>query len=269
MSAPDLPGLDLAAFTQAAEAIARATRVTVLTGAGVSAESGVPTFRGPGGYWRKHEPTSLATPGAFARDPQNVWAWYRHRQNLIRRCAPNPAHHALVALQDALEARGGDFLLATQNVDNLHTVAGSRDVIELHGDLFADRCTACGTVESAWDHAGAFAVDPDDPSADPPLPACKACGGLTRPGVVWFGESLPQGAMEAAAEHTMQSDVLLVIGTAGAVYPAAGLVSIAERAGARVIVINLDPMQQDGLAHHVLRGKAGQILPALLSAAGV
>ena len=267
MSISPPASVDTAAFESAARALAAAERVTVLTGAGISAESGVPTFRGEGGYWRNHEPTSLATPEAFRADTKTVWAWYRHRQQLVRACSPNAAHHALVALQRDLEARGGDLLLVTQNVDSLHEVAGSEGVIELHGNLFADRCTACGTLAPAWERAEAFDVDPDDPDQDPELPSCEACGGLTRPGVVWFGESLPEGAIERAAEHASRADLLLVVGTSGVVYPAAGLIAIARQAGAHVVIVNLDPMHQDDLAHDVLRGRAGEVLPALREAA--
>lgn len=239
-----------------------AERVAVLTGAGVSAESGVPTFRGEGGLWRRHDPMELATPEAFRRDPRGVWAWYRWRQGLVRRCAPNAGHEALVAL----ERRVPEFLMATQNVDGLHAAAGSEALIELHGNLFADRCTRCGDVSSSWDLALGFDVDPEDPTSDPELPSCDACGGLTRPGVVWFGESLPDGAMERAGEAAATADVLLVIGTSGVVYPAAGLAAIASRSGGKVVVVNIEGSAHDSVADITLLGGSAGILPRVLEA---
>ena len=179
--------------------------VVVLTGAGVSAESGIPTFRGPQGLWRNFRAESLATPEAFARDPFLIWEWYEWRRGLIRAAKPNGAHHALARLTDSL--------LVTQNVDGLHSRAGSHDVIELHGSLFRARCVREGTV-----------FDADEPFAQIP-PHCD-CGALLRPDVVWFGEMLPPGLFERAAAAVAHADLLLVIGTSGVVYPAAGLVSI-------------------------------------------
>lgn len=247
---------------QAARWLADAERVVVLTGAGVSAESGVPTFRGAEGLWRRHDPMSLATPEAFARDPRGVWAWYRWRQRLVGACTPNDGHRALVELQ----RRVPGFLLVTQNVDGLHHVAGSTDVVTLHGDLFADRCTVCGAVEDAHARPTCDDIDPDDPAKDPALPTCAACGGLTRPGVVWFGESLPDGAMERAAHAASRADVLLVAGTSGVVYPAAGLATIARRGGGKVVVINLDASPHDDTAHLSLRGRSGELLPRIMAA---
>lgn len=244
-----------------AEWIRDAERVVVLTGAGVSAESGVPTFRGAEGLWRKHDPMELATPEAFERDPRGVWAWYRWRQDLIRGCAPNAGHHALAKLQRSVP----DFLLVTQNVDGLHVTAGSTDVVELHGNIYADRCTRCDTVTPAYDRAPSPDIREDDPSRDPPLPECPACGGLTRPGVVWFGESLPEGAMERATDAARRADVLLVAGTSGVVYPAAGLAAVTARAGGRVVVINPGETPHASLADVVLSGPSASVLPALLS----
>ena len=179
--------------------------VVVLTGAGVSAESGIPTFRGPQGLWRNFRAESLATPEAFARDPALVWEWYEWRRGLIRAAEPNAAHHALARLTDAL--------LVTQNVDGLHARAGSHDVIELHGSLFRVRCVEEGK--------GFDAAEPFDQTP----PRC-ACGAFLRPDVVWFGEMLPPGLFERAATAVARADLLLIIGTSGVVYPAAGLVAL-------------------------------------------
>ena len=251
------------AVAQVAGWLRDAERVVALTGAGVSAESGVPTFRGDNGLWRNHDPMSLATPDAFRRDPRGVWAWYRWRQALVRRCQPNAGHLALAEL----ERRVPNFVLATQNVDGLHRAAGSTDVIELHGNLFADRCTRCGHVRSAWDDALGFEVDPGAPERDPELPSCERCGGLTRPGVVWFGENLPEGALERAGRAAASSDLLLVVGTSGVVYPAAGLASIAARAGARVVVVNPQQSAHDGVADLTVSASSADALPRLLEAA--
>lgn len=179
--------------------------VVVLTGAGVSADSGIPTFRGEGGLWRNYRAEDLATPQAFARNPQLVWEWYEWRRSLVRSAEPNAAHRAIASLPSAL--------VVTQNVDGLHARAGSRDIIELHGNLFRTRCLDEGTIRDAHD---AFAGLP---------PRCE-CGALLRPDVVWFGEMLPQGAFERAGRAVHDADLLLVIGTSGIVFPAAGLVSL-------------------------------------------
>ena len=182
---------------------ARPSRVVVFTGAGISADSGIPTFRGPGGLWRNHKPEDLATPEAFQRDPKLVWEWYEWRRSLIRDAKPNAAHEAV--------ARLGDAVVVTQNVDNLHMRAGSRNVVELHGNIFRVRCT-----REARTHVR------DEPFAEIP-PLCE-CGGLLRPDVVWFGESLPQREVSRAIAAMRWADLLLVIGTSGVVYPAAGFV---------------------------------------------
>lgn len=187
----------------------RPKRVVVFTGAGVSAESGIPTFRGAGGLWRNFRAEDLATPEAFARDPQMVWEWYEWRRGLVREAQPNAAHLAIARLEEAT----GGVTVVTQNVDGLHARAGSRNLIELHGNLFRVRCTREGTTREAI-----------EPFRDMP-PRCS-CGAMLRPDVVWFGEMLPPGAMERSAERIREADLLLVIGTSGIVYPAAGLVSL-------------------------------------------
>jgi NAD-dependent deacetylase len=223
-----------------------AARVAVLTGAGVSAESGIPTFRGAGGFWRKYRAEDLATPEAFQADPRLVWEWYDWRRGLIAAASPNPAHHALVAL----EQRVSQFTLITQNVDGLHARAGSRNVVYLHGDIWTVRCLACGL---SWKQEQL-----------PGLPPRCQCGGLLRPGVVWFGEGLPAGEWRAAEQASREADVFLVVGTSAIVMPAGGLVSVAKAAGARVIEVNAEETRLSGFVDCSLRGPAGSILPALI-----
>lgn len=232
---------------RARECLRAASSVAVLTGAGVSAESGVPTFRGTGGLWRQYRPEDLATPAAFARDAKLVWEWYDWRRELISRVRPNPAHHALAELESAKP----EFTLITQNVDGLHDLAGSRNILKLHGDIWWMRCTACARQ---W-------TDRRVPL--PALPPLCPCGGLARPGVVWFGEALPAGIMEKAEHATLSADLLLVVGTSAIVYPAAGLVPLAKAAGAKVIEINIEPTPFSGLVDFPLQGPAGELLPVL------
>lgn len=229
---------------QAREWLAAAQSVAVLTGAGISAESGIPTFRGAGGLWKQYRPEDLATPDAFARDPRLVWEWYDFRRTVIAKARPNAGHRALVEL----EARTPRFTLITQNVDGLHVLAGSRRVLALHGDIWRMRCTACG---SEW---------PDRRAPLAELPPRCGCGGLARPGVVWFGEALPEGIM-AEAEHAVRAaEVFLAVGTSAVVYPAAGLIPAAKHAGAKVIEINVEPSACSAFADCVLTGPAGEIL---------
>jgi NAD-dependent deacetylase len=240
--------MDQAAIQAGRERLARARRVTVLSGAGVSAESGVPTFRGPGGLWENHRPEDLATPQAFRRDPALVWRWYHWRRGLIAACQPNPAHLALAQF----EARAPEFCLITQNVDGLHRLAGSQRVLEIHGSLWRVRCLDCG--------AAAEERRLDLPA--PPL--CPECGGLFRPDVVWFGESLDDALLDQAWRAAAESQVMLVVGTSAVVQPAASLAQVARRAGAYVIEVNLDPTPNTGQVDISLLGRAGEILPPLL-----
>jgi NAD-dependent deacetylase len=229
--------------------LASARSITVLTGAGISADSGVPTFRGPDGLWRNHRAEDLATPEAFERDPRLVWEWYNWRRELIATKSPNPAHVALAEL----ERRGNDRMwLITQNVDGLHRAAGSRRLSEIHGNIWMVRCTGCGVVIE------------DRRVPIPILPTCDPCGALLRPHIVWFGESLDPADLRRCTETLQSCDLLLVIGTSGVVYPAAGFASVAKQAGATVVEINLDETPQSPLIDLALRGRAKDLVPQLL-----
>jgi NAD-dependent deacetylase len=230
--------------------LASARAVTVITGAGISADSGIPTFRGPDGLWRNFRAEDLATPEAFARDPRLVWEWYDWRRGLIAACRPNEAHDALAQL----EQRSHDFWLITQNVDGLHREAGSRSLSEIHGNIWMVRCTGCGQV----------AENRDVPLTL--LPTCRHCSTLLRPHIVWFGESLNSGDLDRCEEALGNCDLCLVIGTSGTVYPAAGFASVAKRHGAYVAEINLDPTPNSDLVDVTLRGRAKDIVPLLLNA---
>jgi len=231
--------------------LAGAERVAVLTGAGISQESGVPVFRAAGGLWRSYRPEQLATPEAFARDPKLVWEWYDWRRSVVAGTEPNAGHHALAEL----ERRTGDFALITQNVDGLHDRAGSRRILELHGDLWAVRCVGCGSERT--DHTVPL----------PELPPRCECGGLLRPGVVWFGETLPGETLRDAVAAARASEVFLVVGTSAVVQPAASLPLLAREAGARVIEVNAEETSLSPLVDLSLRGPAGRLLPQLVEVA--
>jgi NAD-dependent deacetylase len=222
--------------------------VAVLTGAGISAESGVPTFRGADGLWRKYKVTELATPEAFAENPELVWEFYNWRRELISGVACNPAHKALAEL----EKKVPHFTLITQNIDGLHLKAESRNLIEIHGNIWKVRCTGCGEIRL-------------DRSLDMGRsPRCKKCGGALRPHVVWFGEALDQDLLQQAVTASRSCNVMLVIGTSAVVQPAASLAFEAKAAGATVAEINLERTSQSDYMDFTLTGKAGQIVPKLI-----
>jgi NAD-dependent deacetylase len=232
------------------ELLGQATRIAVLTGAGISAESGIPTFRGAGGLWRDFRAEDLATPQAFARDPKLVWEWYGWRRSIVAAAQPNAGHRALAEF----EQRGKDFTLITQNVDGLHDRAGSRNILKLHGDIWAQRCTGCGRERIGQADADREIV-----------PRCPSCGDMERPGVVWFGEGLPQRTWELAQDAAGRAEVFLVIGTSATVYPAAGLAALAASSGAALVEINIAETPVSAGAQYSLRGPAAEILPQLIS----
>ena len=230
--------------------LSTARSVTVLTGAGISADSGVSTFRGADGLWRHYRAEDLATPEAFARDPRLVWEWYNWRRELIATKRPNPAHEAVASM----EQRFKQFWLITQNVDGLHGDAGSRQLSEIHGNLWKVRCTRCRDIVENRDVPIAM------------LPLCRSCGGLLRPHIVWFGESLAEEDLDRSAAALQSSDVCLIVGTSGMVYPAAGFGAIAKQAGAFIVEINLDATPHSNLADATLQGRARDVVPLLLEA---
>ncbi len=239
-----------AALDRAAALLRPARRVAVLTGAGVSAESGVPTFRDADGLWEGHAIEEVATPAAFRRDPRLVWQFYNARRANLRTVQPNPGHVALTRLDDRLGP--GGMTVITQNVDGLHRRAGSMTVVELHGNLARTRCTGCGRVEDRG----------FEPLGE--LPQCERCGALLRPDVVWFTEALPVDAWEAAEQAAGACDCFLVVGTSAVVYPAAGLITTARLGGAPVIECNVQRTAASHLANVSLLGPSGVLLPRLL-----
>ena len=232
------------------EALVRARRVTILTGAGISAESGIPTFReAQTGLWAKYDPTELATPQAFKCNPKLVWEWYEWRRDLVRKAKPNPGHLAL----EQMEKHFPEFTLITQNVDGLHQRAGSQNIIELHGNITRTKCFNENVVVESWTETG-----------DVP-PPCPHCGGYLRPDVVWFGEGLPPGALSEANKAAQGADVFFSIGTSALVQPAASLPIQAHNAGATLVEINPDETPLTSYVDFVLTGPAGEILPDIFS----
>jgi NAD-dependent deacetylase len=238
------------------ETIRSATHIAVLTGAGVSAESGIPTFRDAmTGLWAKFDPSDLATPEAFDRDPETVSRWYDERRCNVAKCQPNAGHLALARWQAITLAAGRRFTLITQNVDRLHQAAGSMSVIELHGTLWVWRCVDCGI--EAEERGPAFST----------YPIHCSCGGMRRPAVVWFGEALPADALAEAEEAVRTCDLFMTIGTSSVVYPAAGLIEQAIRAKKNVLEVNPQATAFSNLVDWSIRGKSGDVLPELMAAA--
>jgi len=248
--------MDLGAIGDAAAMIREAGAIAVLTGAGVSAESEIPTYRDPmEGLWAEFDPQKLATPEAFERDPATVSRWYDFRREKCAQALPNPGHLALARLEHTLLARSRKFCLLTQNVDGLHQRAGSGTVVELHGSLMRWRCSVSGVEE---------------PNAPMPLdqyPFPTQAGGYLRPCVVWFGEALPSEAVDIAQQSSTACDLFLTIGTRAEVYPAAGFVALAKQSGAKVIEINPEPSAASGIADVAIRARSGVALPTLVEQA--
>jgi NAD-dependent deacetylase len=245
---PDRPFSDVLV-----DRLVRAQHVAVLTGAGISAESGVPTFRDEGGLWEQFRPEELANVDAFLDNPTLVQGWYHHRQRVAQETQPNPGHRALATLE-ALVPR---FTLVTQNVDNLHQRAGSERVVELHGNILRSYCIDC---ERPVAEGELEALAEGEPAR------CPDCGGLIRPDVVWFGEMLPAGAMETAMQAAQACGVFLSIGTSAVVYPAAGLPITAKEHGAYVAEVNIERSAIADLVDEVVLGKSGEVLPRLVDA---
>jgi NAD-dependent deacetylase len=236
------------------ERLAEADQVTVLTGAGISAESGISTFRDPGGLWEKFEPQELANVEAFLDNPELVQGWYRHRRQVVEEAEPNTGHRALADLEGHVPT----VSVVTQNVDALHHRAGSGTVIELHGNITDNYCRDCERA------VGSEIVDAAIQEGEPAR--CPDCDGLVRPDVVWFGEMLPSDAMERADAATEQADVFLSVGTSAVVYPAARLPVAAREQGAYVAEVNPDTTGVTDEVHESIRGPAGEVLPALVDA---
>ncbi len=234
---------------EAVDILLSSEKLVVITGAGVSAESGVPTFRGKDGLWKKFRAEDLATPWAFKKDPKLVWEWYDWRRGIISKAAPNPGHIAIKELEDIFE----NFLLITQNVDGLHKRAGSTKIVEIHGNLWRVLCTACGKKSYLF----------DVPLKEIP-PRCQECGGILRPDVVWFGESLNPHLLDECYRSLENCDVLLVCGTSGVVQPVASFPSVAKASGAKVIEVNVENTPISQVADLSILGKTGEVLPELV-----
>ena len=243
----------------AARLISKSRRLVVLTGAGVSQESGVPTFRDAlTGLWEKYDPYQLATPDAFERDPALVWNWYAYRRDLVAQARPNPAHDALARMADMLP----DMQIITQNVDDLHERAGSRNLIHLHGQIARSKCSHNCQGEPTVVNLNTL---PGSARENTP-PLCPHCGAYLRPDVVWFGEALAEAALTASYELCHNADVMLVVGTSGAVQPAASMPFVAKQAGASIIEINPGLSSISHMASIHLAGPAGEILPRIVKA---
>jgi len=229
--------------------LAKASRVVVSTGAGISAESGVPTFRGENGLWKKMRPEELATVDGFMNNPELVWEWYQYRRDLMGKVQPNPGHYAIAEMEKIFT----EFTLITQNIDGLHARAGSGRILELHGNISKNKCFKCGVY---YDHDIDLAAG---------LPKCD-CGGMIRPDVVWFGEMLPQDTLREAFRTTEYAEVFFSVGTSAVVQPAASLPYLASRGGAFVVEVNIESTPLTPVCDLLLEGKSGQIMPRIVEA---
>ncbi len=236
------------AILSAKEIISTHRAIVVLTGAGISAESGVPTFRGKDGYWKNYKAEELATPAAFESDPQLVWEWYDIRRRKLLNVKPNPAHYAIAEL----EKKSDDFTLITQNVDGLHLIAGSKTALEIHGNIWRVRCTYCGIKEE------------NTQTHFEGLPRCTSCGGLLRPDIVWFGEALPEEVLTEVYNSLNRCDVLIIVGTSGIVQPAASFAYTAKNNGSKVIEVNIEETYLSDISDVKVLGKAGEVLPKIV-----
>lgn len=233
------------------EELKNSKKIVFFTGAGISAESGIPTFRGEGGIWNKLKPEELANFNAFLRNPDLVWEWYQYRRKIINETKPNPGHLAIVEFENYF-----DVTVVTQNVDNLHRRAGSKKIYELHGNIEKNYCINC---KKRFD-------DVDFSNFEKNVPKCDSCGGLIRPDVVWFGEFLPEDQFEASEKAARECDILFAVGTSAVVYPAANIPYIAKRNGAVLVEINLERTDLSNYANFSFLGKSGEILPEILRA---
>lgn len=232
---------------KAREIIDESKTIVAFSGAGMSAECGVPTFRGKDGLWKNHSAQDLATPDAFKRDPRTVWQWYDWRRSLIKPLEPNLGHYAIAGAQERK-----DISVITQNVDGLHRKAGSQDVSELHGNIWRVRCTECGMEKDNTD----VPIDI--------LPKCDECSGLLRPAIVWFGEPLDPSVVSRSSELLSKADVTIVVGTSGIVQPAASMAAYAKESGSKIIEVNIEETPGYGIADVFILGKAGEVLPQIL-----
>ncbi|MCB1143584.1 MAG: NAD-dependent deacylase [Leptospiraceae bacterium] len=233
---------------KAKEILKNSKNVAVLTGAGISAESGIPTFRGEGGYWRNYRSEDLATPEAFSRDPQLVWSWYEMRRGVCLNAQPNPGHKIIAEMENYYP----EFLVITQNVDGLHARAGNKKLLQIHGDIFTSRCTDCMTIEHFDEHPL---------STNPPL--CPSCGGLLRPHIVWFGEAYFPGMIDKCLNFLKSVDTICIIGTSGQVSVPVQLAEYAISQGAKSIEINPSTSTLTELVDIALQAPAGEILPKI------
>ncbi len=236
-------------MAKAYELIGKAEDIVVLTGAGISAESGIPTYRGEEGLWKNYSPQELATPAAFARNPELVWEWYESRRKIMKNARPNPGHFAITAL----EREKRDFILITQNVDGLHFSAGTRNVIELHGSIWEIKCVECEKTERNYQ-----VPLPESP------PRCSICEAVMRPNTVWFGEIIPMERIDKCLFAIEQCDLLLIVGTSGVVEPAASMGLIAKKSEKPVVEINMEITPGTGLYDATVMGKSGEVLPLLV-----